>query len=357
MENTTKSIEALNLSKYYGSAPAIRNLSFSIDHGEVVGFLGPNGAGKSTTMRILTGLLPATSGEAWVRGVSVARHPERIKRMIGYMPENNPLPEDMRVQEYLRFRARLKEIPWRRQRARVAEVLELCDLHRRVRRKLIGTLSKGYRQRVGIADAILSEPEVTIMDEPTIGLDPHQILLIRELINGLRGKTTVILSSHILAEVEMSCDRVLIINQGTLVAAGTPAQLRREFIRGSRYELEAAGAETAVTAALQAVDPLMRLRPMPAIGGARPEGFQRWLATTDNEDDDSEALAARLFATPGIRLRAFGRVEPRLEDIFLAATRRNWEVETQTIGSAPAGPATAPPAEPPAPTPGQPAVS
>jgi ABC-type Na+ transport system ATPase subunit NatA len=167
---------------------AVADLSFAVARGEIIGFLGPNGAGKSTTMRILTGYLPATSGTVRICGHSVATDPDAVKRLIGYMPENNPLPEDMRVSEYLYFRGRLKEIPRRKLGPRIDEVLELCDL-KRVRHKIIGQLSKGYRQRVGIAEAILAEPPVIIMDEPTIGLDPHQILIVRDLIAGLRGDT------------------------------------------------------------------------------------------------------------------------------------------------------------------------
>ena len=192
---TTPSIRVENLTRNYGAITAIKNVSFTVNRGEIVGFLGPNGAGKSTTMRILSGIMSATAGSAWVGGISVAQNPHEVKRRIGYMPENNPLPDDMRVVEYLRFRARLKGVPGRKLRATVEEVMETCDLARTARRKIIGTLSKGFRQRVGIADALLGNPEVIIMDEPTIGLDPHQIQGIRKLINNLRGRLTVVLSA------------------------------------------------------------------------------------------------------------------------------------------------------------------
>src|SRR6476661_281529 len=233
-------IEVAHLVKVYGGVTAVSDISFTVARGEIVGFLGPNGAGKSTTMRILTGYLPATSGSVHIMGVPVASQPDEIKRRIGYMPENNPLPEDMRVSEYMYFRGRLKEVPRRKLGARIDEVLEVCDL-KRVRHKIIGQLSKGYRQRVGIAEAILAEPPVIIMDEPTIGLDPHQILIVRDLISSLRGRMTVIISSHILPEIEVTCDRVLIINQGRVVAQGTPAELRREILGRSTYRLEVAG--------------------------------------------------------------------------------------------------------------------
>src|SRR5882757_11230164 len=179
-------IEVSHLVKTYGPLTAVNDLSFTVARGEIIGFLGPNGAGKSTTMRILTGYLPANSGTVRICGHSVATEPDAVKRLVGYMPENNPLPDDMRVSEYLYFRGRLKEVARRMLGPRIDEVLEICDL-KRVRHKIIGKLSKGFRQRVGIAEAILAEPPLIIMDEPTIGLDPHQILIVRDLIASLRG--------------------------------------------------------------------------------------------------------------------------------------------------------------------------
>ncbi len=306
--------------KTYGGVAAVSDISFSVARGEIVGFLGPNGAGKSTTMRILTGYLPATSGSVSVCGVSVATDPNEIKRRIGYMPENNPLPEEMRVSEYMYFRGRLKEVPRRKLGSRIDEVLEVCDL-KRVRHKIIGQLSKGYRQRVGIAEAILAEPPVIIMDEPTIGLDPHQILIVRDLIASLRGRMTVIISSHILPEIEMTCDRVLIINQGRVVAQGTPADLRREIFGHSTYELEFSGEIAALAPALASVDPSLRVT-----SEAEPvlDGFRRVTLTTDREDELGETLL-RTFLAQGLRVRALSRAHPTLEDVFLAATRRSWD--------------------------------
>ena len=225
-------IEVNHLSKRFGTIQAIEDVSFSVSSGEIIGFLGPNGAGKSTTMRILCGLMPATSGTAYLCNISLATHSQEAKRHIGYLSENNPLPQDLRIVEYLRYRARLKEIPKKRQKERVEEVLTLCDLQHKVRRKIIGSLSKGYRQRVGIADAILAEPPILLMDEPTIGLDPHQILAIRELIANLRKRMTIVLSSHVLSEMERMCDRVIILNQGRIVAMGTHTALHQEFFEG-----------------------------------------------------------------------------------------------------------------------------
>ncbi|MES2696544.1 MAG: ABC transporter ATP-binding protein [Verrucomicrobiota bacterium] len=313
-------IEVSHLVKTYGGVTAVSDISFTVARGEIVGFLGPNGAGKSTTMRILTGYLPATSGSVSICGVSVATQPDEIKRRIGYMPENNPLPEDMRVSEYLYFRGRLKEVPRRKLGPRIDEVLEVCDL-KRVRHKIIGQLSKGYRQRVGIAEAILAEPPVIIMDEPTIGLDPHQILIVRDLIASLRGRMTVIISSHILPEIEVTCDRVLIINQGRVVAQGTPAALRREIFGDSTYELELAGDTSALTPLLAEVDASLAItsETEPA-----PDGFRRVTITTKRDDELGEAILQRCLAQ-GLRVRALGRGHPTLEDVFLAATRRSWD--------------------------------
>jgi ABC-2 type transport system ATP-binding protein len=315
-------IEVRELVKTYAGVTAVANVSFSVRRGEIVGFLGPNGAGKSTTMRILTGYLPATSGYAAVCGVPVATRPSEVKRHIGYMPENNPLPEDNRVSEYLHYRGRLKGLSGKRLRERIELAVEQCDL-KRVRHRIIGTLSKGFRQRVGIAEAILAEPDVLIMDEPTIGLDPHQILIIRNLIARLRGRMSVIISSHILPEIEMTCDRVLIINAGRIVASGTPDELRREFTGPASYRLEVAGDPARLAAALTEVrdDLKLALREQPDAAG-----FATAIATTEAIDDLGEALVRRLATEPELRVRAIARLRPSLEEVFLAATRRSWEI-------------------------------
>ena len=327
MSDVPPAIEVSHLVKSYAGVTAVNDISFSLARGEILGFLGPNGAGKSTTMRILTGYLPATSGHVAICGVPVASHPDMVKRHIGYMPENNPLPEDMRVSEYLYFRGRLKEIPRSKLGSRIDEVLELCDL-KRVRHKIIGKLSKGFRQRVGIAEAILAEPPVIIMDEPTIGLDPHQILIVRDLIASLRGRMTVIISSHILPEIEMTCDRVLIINQGRVVAQGTPSDLRREILGHSSYGAEVAGDLSGLPGLLAAVEPSLRLT---ATGEPDALGFATLTMTTASDEALGEALL-RTLAGAGLRVRALSRAHPTLEDVFLAATRRSWDV----VASAPA---------------------
>ncbi len=322
----TPAIEVSHLVKTYAGVAAVSDITFSVARGEILGFLGPNGAGKSTTMRILTGYLPATSGSVSVCGIPVASDPAEAKRRIGYMPENNPLPEDMRVSEYLYFRGRLKEISRRKLGPRIDEVLEICDL-KRVRHKIIGKLSKGFRQRVGIAEAILAEPPVIIMDEPTIGLDPHQILIVRDLIASLRGRMTVIISSHILPEIEMTCDRVLIINQGRVVAEGTPADLRREILGHSSYELEIGGEIAALPAILATVEPTLRIT---AESEPDAAGFRRLTLTSDRDDELGEPLL-RALADARVRLRSLSRADSTLEDVFLAATRRSWDVRSDDL--------------------------
>jgi len=323
------SIRVQNLTRQFGQIYAIQKVTFTVNPGEVVGFLGPNGAGKSTTMRILSGIMSATSGSAWVGGVCVAQNPHEVKRKIGYMPENNPLPDDMRVVEYLRFRARLKEVPSRKLRETVEEAMQICDLARTARRKIIGTLSKGFRQRVGIADALLGNPEVIIMDEPTIGLDPHQIQGIRKLIDNLRGKLTVVLSSHILPEIERSCDRVIIINRGRIVAAGTSSELREEFLPGNRFTAELEGSPDLVPLALKDS----------GIDGAVVEsnelngGRHRMVIRLQSDAVKGADLIRALGKREGFLLMSLASSEPTLEEIFLAATKRSWE---ETIDKKPA---------------------
>ena len=220
-------IEVENLTKHYGQHVALDGITFSVGHGEVVGFLGPNGAGKSTTMRILTTFLAATSGSVYIGGDCVFEEPNRVRRRIGYMPENNPLPIDLRVRDYLDFRAQLKHLSKDMATKRIDEVVDECGISD-VANRYIGQLSRGYRQRVGMADALLANPELIILDEPTSGLDPNQIRSVRSLIRKLSGKHTVLISSHILSEIEMTCDRVIILHEGKLLASGEMKQLISE---------------------------------------------------------------------------------------------------------------------------------
>ena len=231
-------IKVENLTKRYAGQTAIQDLNFEVSQGEIMGFLGPNGAGKTTTMRILAGFMPPTSGRASIAGFDVFAQSLQARAHVGYMPENVPLYSDMRVTEYLNYRAALKGVSHRRIAERVGDVKELCGL-KDVQRKLIGTLSKGYRQRVGLADALVAEPDLLILDEPTIGLDPNQIRQVRELIKNLGTQHTILLSTHILPEVEMTCSRVIIVHKGRIEACDTPENLLGKIRQAGGVELEA----------------------------------------------------------------------------------------------------------------------
>jgi ABC-2 type transport system ATP-binding protein len=231
-------IKVENLTKRYAGNTAIKDLSFEVGQGEIMGFLGPNGAGKTTTMRILASFMPPTSGRASVAGFDIFEQSLQARAHLGYMPENVPLYSDMRVTEYLDYRAALKGVPHRRVAERVGDVKELCGL-KEVEKKIIGTLSKGYRQRVGLADALLHEPDLLILDEPTIGLDPNQIRQVRELIKNLGKQHTILLSTHILPEVEMTCSRVIIIHKGRIEACDTPENLLSQIRQAGGVLVEA----------------------------------------------------------------------------------------------------------------------
>ncbi|HEV2390955.1 MAG TPA: ATP-binding cassette domain-containing protein [Verrucomicrobiae bacterium] len=311
-------IEVANLTKRYAGQTAVSNISFTVRRGEVVGLLGPNGAGKSTTMRILSCYLPATSGTVRVAGLDVFHHSNEVRRRIGYMPENNPLHADMRVREYLKFRARLKGLDVKSSRRRVDCVMEQCSLTE-VSRRIIGQLSKGYRQRVGLADALVHEPELIILDEPTIGLDPHQIRSVRQLIKGLAQAHTVLISTHILPEAEMTCNRMVIMYEGKILAADTPENLQRLMSSNSQVLAEIAA-------------PLADLRQcwleMPEIEqfdvSAAEGDFFRCALTPRNGLD----LRPRVFALArerGWPLRELTRKSHSLEDIYLQVTRPDEE--------------------------------
>ena len=303
-------IEVEQLTKRYAGHSAVDNLSFTVARGEVVGFLGPNGAGKTTTMRILSCFLPATSGMARVAGYDVFSQSLEVRRRVGYMPENTPLYADMRVEEFLTYRAALRGLDSTRARRRLGDVLDLCSL-RDVNRRIIGHLSKGYRQRVGLADALLHEPELLILDEPTIGLDPGQIREVRELIHRLGGKHTVLLSSHILPEVEAACSRVIIINRGRIVASGTPAELIRQSrsVDVLRVELNAGPADASAA-----------LRELPGVGevasAGEAEGWMSFHLGVAAGADPREAIY-QLAMKRGWKLRELSRRTPSLEEVFV----------------------------------------
>ena len=305
------------LTKSYGSTEAVRDLSFTVDRGEVVGFLGPNGAGKSTTLRILCGYLPADAGEVTVAGFNVFSQSLKARSRIGYLPENVPLYPEMRVGEYLAYRAALKGVRSRRVEEKVEDALELCGL-RDVRRQLIGTLSKGYRQRVGLADALINEPDILVLDEPTIGLDPGQIREVRGLIKGLAARHTILLSSHILSEVEMTCSRVLIINKGRIVATGTPAELR------TRSGIPLSGTVRLEAAVRDADAALAVLRAVPGVAAASLLGSTgEW--STFAVESPGEEIRPRLFeeaVSRGWRLRELSAREASLEEVFTSIVKR-----------------------------------
>ena len=311
-------VAAESLTKRYGNLVAIEDLTFSVAPGEIVGFLGPNGAGKSTTMRILSGTMAGTSGRASIWGESVALNPTAAKRHMAYMPENNPLPEDLKVEEYLSLRARLKDVESKQVADRVRKVMEDCDLVRRASGRLIGQLSKGFRQRVGIADALLAKPKVVILDEPTIGLDPHQILGIRDLIRSLRGEMAVLISSHILHEVEQVCDKVVIINRGRLVALGKTEDLRRELLPDSVFHILSRASLNEISAVCLQNEKLSLIEKIGEIEG----GWYRYQVTMPSQSPARETLAGSLIQA-GLPLREIAEQHCGLEDIFIAATRRS----------------------------------
>ena len=304
-------IEVDHLTKQYGSLVAVKDLTFSVEKGEVVGFLGPNGAGKTTTMRILTCFQPATLGTARVAGFDVFHEPMEVKRRIGYLPEHPPLYRDMYVRSYLDFVAQIKRVPSRRRGSRVDDAMERCGITDRAK-QLIGQLSKGYRQRVGIAQAILHDPDVIILDEPTIGLDPNQIQEIRGVIRGLGREHTVILSTHILPEVEKTCDRVIIINRGRIAAVDTPENLTAGASGNRRYYVAVSGGLEAAAGAIREVAGVVDVR--------RADDNQALEIEASGEADMRPSIAAMLVER-GLGLVELRSITAGLEDIFRELTR------------------------------------
>jgi ABC-2 type transport system ATP-binding protein len=313
-------IEVSNLTKRYAGHTAVSGISFTVGRGEIVGLLGTNGAGKSTTMRILSCYMPATSGSVRVAGFDVFSQADEVRRRIGYMPENNPLHPEMRVREYLKFRGRLKGLAFRRLRERVDVVTEQCGLVD-VSRKIIGHLSKGYRQRVGLADALVHEPELIILDEPTIGLDPNQIRSVRQLIKDLARNHTVLISTHILPEVEMTCSRVLILHQGKILAADTPDNLQKIMGGDSQVIAE-------IAAPLTDLEQCWDLMPEVEYFDLSPtEGEFHRCALTPRNGTDLRPLIFNLVRERGWVMRELTRSRFSLEDIYVRVTRPNEEEE------------------------------
>ena len=306
-------IEVESLTKRYGRTTAVDGVSFRVERGEILGFLGPNGAGKTTTMRILTCYLPPTEGTARVAGYDVFSQPMEVKRRVGYLPETPPLYPDMSVREYLDFCSRIKGVPAKERKTRVGDAIEKCRVGD-VRDKLIAKLSKGYRQRVGLAQAILHNPDVLILDEPTAGLDPKQIIETRELIRGLAGSHTVILSTHILPEVSMTCGRVVIINKGRVVAEDTPDNLTRRLKGAGTIRVEARGEAASVLEAVRAV---------PGVLAAHPRGGHDGAVIVDVEAEAGRDVRAELawaVVTKGHALLGLQQMGMSLEEIFLHLT-------------------------------------
>jgi len=307
-------IKVSNVTKKYPARLAVDDVSFEVARGEIVGFLGPNGAGKTTTMRMLTGYLEANAGDIEVAGFNLLTHPEEVRRRIGYLPESCPLYLEMRVDEYLWFRAELKGVGLAARRAKVNDVKERCGLTE-VGKRIIGQLSKGYRQRVGLADALVHDPELLILDEPTVGLDPYQIRQVRELIRQLAEEHTILLSTHILPEVEAVCERILIINEGKIVASDTSENLHRMLHSTVLLEMEVQAKKE---------DALMELDALQGINVRECNmlaGGWLWIEM----DAATPALRTRLFdlvVAKGWRLRALTEKEYSLEDTFVEITQR-----------------------------------
>ena len=309
-------IKVDNLTKRFGRHSAVSGASFEAADGEVVGFLGPNGAGKTTTIRILTGFLPATSGTATVDGLDVGEHPLETRRRIGYLPESVPLYRDMRIREYLRFRGHIKGLRGDSLRRRMDEVIEQCGLGD-VRRKMIKTLSKGFRQRVGLADALIHDPPLLILDEPTNGLDPNQIRSIRNLIKELGESHTILLSTHILSEVEMICDKIVIIDGGTVLASDTPSNLVSTMRSAGRISVEVKADPESARKKMSALDQVKKV-----IHERNRGNWGEFSILVESGTDTRERLA-NLAREEGWPLRSLHRHAATLEDVFVELTRKD----------------------------------
>lgn len=308
-------IEVVNLTKRYAGFTAVKEISFQVAKGEIVGFLGPNGAGKSTTMKMLTGYLPPTSGRASIAGFDIFEQSIQARRHLGYLPESTPLYHDMRVNEYLRYRASLKGVEGSKIKERVGDVVEMCDLKEK-ERSLIGTLSKGQKQRVGLADALVHDPDLLILDEPTIGLDPNQIRQVRELIKNLATKRTVLISTHILPEVEMMCSRVIVIHKGKIRASDTAENLLHTHRSAGEVRLELHSAPADAREALSAVQGVKEVTQKVA----DRDGLSLFQLRTEAEADPTSELL-RLSRDRNWEVRGLVRKKPTLEDVFVDLTQ------------------------------------
>ena len=319
--NADLMIEVSGLTKRYGSVAAISGLKFTVKRGEIVGLLGPNGAGKSTTLKILSTFMAATSGSAKVAGFDVFEQAAEVRKRIGYMAENNPLYRDMRVKEYLKFRARLKGLGVSESRESVERVLHECDLED-VSRRLIGQLSLGYRQRVGLADALVSDPELIILDEPTLGLDPHQIRSVRQLIKNLAGKHTVLISSHILHEVEATCSQVIILQEGQILASDSTSHIQTIMGQASQVVAE-------IRAPLEELK--VSWRGFEGVSGvdisAASGDYYRCQLSFKAEFVDPRERIFEMVKRNNWGLRELSMQRPSLEDVFVHLTKKEEEEE------------------------------
>jgi ABC-2 type transport system ATP-binding protein len=304
-------IEVDHLTKYYGPIAAVQDLSFRVEKGEILGFLGPNGAGKTTTMRILSGFMPATSGRATVAGYDVFSQALDVRRRVGYLPENVPLYREMTVRSYLQFVADVRGVPRQQCTQKIGDVMEACGVQD-MERRLIGSLSKGYRQRVGLAQALLHDPPVLILDEPTVGLDPKQIIEIRRIIKDLRHDHTVILSTHILPEVSMTCDRVVIISGGQVTAVDTPDNLTERTQNHRLMHLEIQGPEDAVLAHLHSLDGVLNVENH----GTSSTGSPMYTLVSVKERD-MRAEVAQTVVQQGWKLLELRPQRLSLEEVFV----------------------------------------
>jgi ABC-2 type transport system ATP-binding protein len=314
-------IEVENLTKRYGSLTAVKDISFTVDKGEIVGFLGPNGAGKTTTMRVLTCFLSATEGSARVAGFDIFDEPLEVKKRIGYLPESPPLYRDMRVRTYLEFVANIKGVSKKERAKRTDMVMERTGLTDRARQE-ISQLSKGYRQRVGLAQAIIHDPEVIILDEPTSGLDPNQTREVRGLIKELAEDKTVILSTHILPEVSMTCSRVIIINNGEISAVDTPGNLSAKMKGNERVYVEVRGDAEPATAAIKAIPGVLNVE----IASNAPSQITALHVDAPVENEIRPRIVSALVAQ-GIDVLGLRREEMSLEDIFVELTTDEMEAD------------------------------
>lgn len=334
-------IEVEHLSKLYGSIPAIQDVTFSVEKGEILGFLGPNGAGKTTTMRILTGYLPASSGSARIADFDVHEDSMDVRRRIGYLPETPPLYPDMTVEGFLHFVAQIKGVAAGDRPKQVESAMRRCNILEK-RKVLIRKLSKGFRQRVGIAQAIVHDPPAIILDEPTVGLDPRQIIDVRNLIKSLAGDHTIILSTHILPEVSMTCNRVAIINRGKVVATNTPEQLIAQLTAGDGYELEIEGSLALAQSQLQQVAGVRSVEPI--LQEALPNSRHKLRLTLESGIDPGRNIAAAVVQA-GLGLYELRRTRVSLEDVFLELTTEEKTVDSEALNQAYERAAN-PPAEP-----------